>query len=70
MTAFFQWLALLPPLLQIPVILLAFGVVVGLILFFVEIAPRSGRQYTVIRLAVAVVIPAAIILVLGVYNSA
>jgi alpha-glucoside transport system permease protein len=70
MTAFFQWLAGLPPLLQIPVVLVAFAVVVGLILFFVEIAPRSGRGYTIIRLAVAIVIPAVLVLLLGVYNSA
>jgi alpha-glucoside transport system permease protein len=70
MTAFFQWLAGLPPLLQIPVILVAFAVVVGLVLFFVELAPRSGRGYTVLRLVVAVVVPAALVLILGVYNSA
>ena len=70
MTAFFTWLAGLPPLLQIPVVLVAFAVVVGLVLFFVELAPRPGRGYTILRLAVAVVIPAAIVLILGVYNSA
>jgi alpha-glucoside transport system permease protein len=70
MTAFFQWMAGLPFLLQIPVVLIAFAVVVALILFFVEIAPRSGRRYTVIRLLVAVVVPAAILLILGIYNSA
>src|ERR1700712_605321 len=70
MTAFFQWLAGLPPLLQIPVILVAFAVVVGLVLFFVELAPRSGRGYTILRLAVPVVIPAVLVLILGVYNSA
>jgi alpha-glucoside transport system permease protein len=70
MTAFFQWLAGLPPLAQIPVVLVVFAVVVGLVLFFVEVAPRSGRGYTIMRLAVAVVVPAAIVLILGVYNSA
>ena len=70
MTAFFQWLAGLPPLVQIPVVIVAFAIVVGIILFFVEIAPRSGRRYTIIRLAVAVVVPAAVVLLLGVYNSA
>jgi alpha-glucoside transport system permease protein len=70
MTAFFRWLAGLPPLAQIPIIIVAFGVVIGLILFFVEVAPRSGRGYTVMRLAVAVVVPAALVLILGVYNSA
>jgi alpha-glucoside transport system permease protein len=70
MTAFFRWLAGVPPLLQILVILVAFAVVIGLILFFVELAPRSGRRYTIMRLAVAVVVPAAIVLALGVYSSA
>ena len=70
MTSFFAWLAGLPPLLQIPVVLIAFAIVIGLVLFFVELAPRSGRGYTIMRLAVAVVVPAAIVLILGVYNSA
>ena len=70
MTTFFRWLAGVPPLLQILIILVAFAVVIGLILFFVELAPRSGRRYTVMRLAVAVVVPAAIVFALGVYSSA
>ncbi len=70
MTAFFQWLAGLPPLAQIPVILVAFGVIVALILFFIEFAPRPGRGYTIMRLVVAVGVPAVIVLVLGVYNDA
>jgi alpha-glucoside transport system permease protein len=70
MTAFFRWLAGVQPLLQILIILVAFAVVIGLILFFVELAPRSGRRYTIMRLAVAVVVPAAIVLALGVYSSA
>ncbi|MES1170397.1 MAG: sugar ABC transporter permease, partial [Leifsonia sp.] len=68
MTAFFTWLAGLPPLLQIPIILLAFGVVVAVILFFIEFAPRSGRGYTIMRLVVAIAVPAIIVLLLGVYN--
>ena len=70
MTAFFQWLATLPPLAQIPIILAAFGVVVALILFFIELAPRAGRGYTIMRLVVAIGVPAIIVLVLGVYNDA
>jgi alpha-glucoside transport system permease protein len=70
MTAFFIWLASLPPLLQILAILVAFGVVVGIVLFFVEIAPRSGRRYTIIRLAVAILVPVILLLVLGIYTSA
>lgn len=70
MTAFFTWLAGLPPLLQIPVILLAFGVVVALVLFFIEFAPRPGRGYAIMRLVVAIAVPAVLVLILGVYNDA
>jgi alpha-glucoside transport system permease protein len=70
MTAFFLWMATLPPLAQIPVILAAFAIVVGLILFFIEFAPRSGRGYTIMRLVVAIAVPAIVVLALGVYNSA
>ena len=70
MTALFQWLATLPPLVQIPIILAAFGVVVGLILFFIELAPRAGRGYTIMRFVVAIAVPAILVLLLGVYNSA
>jgi len=64
MSAFFQWLSNLTPLLQIPIIIGVFVAVVGLILFLVEIAPRRGRVYTIIRLAVCVAAPALILLVL------
>jgi alpha-glucoside transport system permease protein len=67
---FFQWLATLPPLAQIPIILAAFGVVVGLVLFFIELAPRAGRGYTIMRLVVAIAVPAILVLFLGVYNDA
>lgn len=70
MTAFFTWIAGLPPLAQIPVILLVFGVVVALILFFIEFAPRPGRGYAIMRLVVAIAVPAILVLVLGVYNDA
>jgi alpha-glucoside transport system permease protein len=69
-TAFFLWLAGLPPLLQIPIILLAFGAIVAVILFFIEFAPRAGRGYTIMRLVVAIAVPAIIVLILGVYNDA
>ncbi|TFD71489.1 carbohydrate ABC transporter permease [Cryobacterium gelidum] len=70
MSAFFSWLAQLPALAQVPIIILAFGVVVGAILFFVEIAPRSGRGYTIIRLAVCVLAPLLILLVANSYTWA
>lgn len=69
MSAFFQWLASIPPLAQIPLILIAFAAVVAVILFFVEIAPRRGTLYTVIRLAVCVLVPVALLFAFGLYNS-
>ncbi len=65
MSAFFAWISTLPSLVQIPLVILAFGVVVGLVIFFIEIAPRSGRMYMFIRLAVCIVVPLAIVLALG-----
>lgn len=70
MTQFFLWLAGLPPLAQVPVILAVFAIVVALLLFFIEFAPRAGRGYTIMRLIVAVAVPAIIVLILGVYNDA
>lgn len=65
MSGFLQWIAGLPPLAQIPIILVAFLAVVALVLFFIEIAPRSGRLYTAIRFAVCLLAPLVVFLVLG-----
>jgi len=70
MSAFFAWLAQLPPLAQVPIVIIAFAIVVGAILFFVEIAPRPGKVYTVIRLAVCVVTPLLILALAGSYPIA
>ncbi|TFC95972.1 MULTISPECIES: sugar ABC transporter permease [Cryobacterium] len=67
MSAFLAWLADLPPLVQVPIIILAFVALVAAILFFVEIAPRKGTVYTVIRLAVCVAAPMLILLAAGSY---
>ncbi|MCL2735717.1 MAG: sugar ABC transporter permease [Propionibacteriaceae bacterium] len=65
MQAFFSWLAHLPQLLQIPVVLAAFLVVVGVIIVLIEIAPRPGRAYTWVRLGIAVGVPVAVLALLG-----
>jgi alpha-glucoside transport system permease protein len=65
MSDFFRWIATLPALAQIPLVVGAFVAVVAVILFFVEIAPRSGRRYTIIRLAVCVIAPLTIFIALG-----
>jgi alpha-glucoside transport system permease protein len=69
MSSFFQWLAGIPPLAQIPLILIAFTALVAVVLVFVEFAPRRGPQYTIIRLAVCVVVPVVVLLAFGLYNS-
>jgi alpha-glucoside transport system permease protein len=62
---FLTWVATLPSLLQVVVVLAAFAVVIVAVIFFVEVAPRRGRLYTGIRLAVAVVVPVVAFIVLG-----
>lgn len=66
MTAFFTWVGMLHPILQAIVVVVAFLVVIGLILFLIDIAPRSGPVYTWIRLAMCVLIPVATVLL---FNS-
>jgi len=65
MSDFLVWVSTLPPLAQIPLVLLAFGIIVALLIFFLEIAPRSGRKFTIIRLAVCVIAPGLIFWALG-----
>jgi alpha-glucoside transport system permease protein len=70
MSEFFAWLGQMPPLVQVPIIILAFVLVVAALLFFVEIAPRSGKLYTGIRLAVCIAAPALILILVGSYDWA
>jgi alpha-glucoside transport system permease protein len=65
MSQFLAWIAQLPALAQIPLIIAAFLVVVAAIIFFIEIAPRKGRLYTGIRLAVCVLAPVLVFVALG-----
>jgi alpha-glucoside transport system permease protein len=65
MSDFLSWISTLPALAQIPLVVLAFLVVVGLLIFFLEIAPRTGRVYTAVRLAVCVLAPLLIFFFLG-----
>ncbi|HEU4849937.1 MAG TPA: sugar ABC transporter permease [Terrimesophilobacter sp.] len=65
MSQFLGWIATLPAWLQIVLVIAAFLAVIGLLLFFIEIAPRSGKKYTIIRLAVCVLVPLIAMLLLG-----
>jgi alpha-glucoside transport system permease protein len=59
------WIGSLPPLAQVPVIVgLFLAAATGLILL-IEVAPRPGRRYTIIRLVACVVIPGLIFFLLG-----
>ena len=51
LNSFFVWIGGLTPLLQIPIVIAVFAVVVGLILVLVEFAPRAGRGYFWLRVA-------------------
>ncbi|MAP62564.1 MAG: ABC transporter permease [Microbacterium sp.] len=57
MTVFLTWVGTLHPILQAIVVVAAFLAAIGLILFLIDIAPRSGRMYTWIRLAMCVLVP-------------
>jgi alpha-glucoside transport system permease protein len=59
------WIGSLPPLAQVPIIVVLFlAVAVGLILL-IEVAPRPGRKYTIIRLATCVAVPGLTFFLLG-----
>ncbi|WP_221585941.1 carbohydrate ABC transporter permease [Microbacterium sp. G2-8] len=64
MAAFLEWLSYLSPWAQIPLIIGVFALAVGALLFFIEIAPRQGRVYTLIRLAACVVLPLLLLWIL------
>jgi alpha-glucoside transport system permease protein len=69
LNSMFQWLGGLNPLLQIPIILLIFGLVVGLILVLIEYAPRAGKGYFYLRLAACFVIPVLAFMLLRPYQN-
>jgi alpha-glucoside transport system permease protein len=70
LNSFFVFLGGLSPLLQIPLVLLAFGVVVAILLVLIEYAPRPGRGYFIMRLAACLVIPVLAFLLLRPYQNA
>lgn len=70
LNSFFVWLGGVHPLVQIPVILLVFGIVVGVILVLIEFAPRPGRGYFIMRLVACLAIPLLAFLLLRPYANA
>jgi alpha-glucoside transport system permease protein len=59
------WLGTLPPLAQIPIIVVLFLAAATVLVLLIEVAPRPGRRYTIIRLIACLVIPGLIFLLLG-----
>ncbi|UWF77127.1 MULTISPECIES: carbohydrate ABC transporter permease [Microbacterium] len=70
LNSYFLWLGNLHPLLQIPAVLLAFGVVVAILLVLIEFAPRPGRGYFVMRLVACLAIPVLAFMLLRPYANA
>jgi len=70
LNSFFVWIGGLTPLLQIPIVLAVFAVVVGLILVLVEFAPRPGRGFFWLRVAACFVIPVLAAMLLRPYQNA
>ena len=70
LNSFFVWLGNLYPLLQIPIVLVVFAVVVGAILVLIEFAPRPGRGYFWLRLGASILIPVLAFMLLRPYQNA
>jgi alpha-glucoside transport system permease protein len=60
-----SWIGTLPPLLQVPVIIGLFLAAAAGLLAIIEIAPRPGRLYSLVRLGLCLLIPAGALLALG-----
>jgi alpha-glucoside transport system permease protein len=70
LNSFFQWLGGLNPLVQIPIIIVVFGAVVGLLLLLIEYAPRPGKGYFWLRLVACFAIPVLAFMLLRPYQNA
>lgn len=70
LNSFFLWIGNLNPLLQIPIVIVVFGVVVGIILVLIEYAPRPGKGYFALRVAACFVIPLLAFMMLRPYQGA
>ena len=68
--SFFQWIGNLGPIVQIPIVLLVFGVVVAILLVLIEYAPRKGTGYFWLRLVSCFAIPLLAFMMLRPYQNA
>ncbi|MEL5991581.1 carbohydrate ABC transporter permease [Microbacterium phosphatis] len=70
MAGFLTWLSTLSPWLEIPIIIGVFVAAVAVLLFFIEVAPREGRVFTIIRLAACILLPLGVMWLLQSYTWA
>src|SRR5690606_15151622 len=70
LNTFFMWLGNMHPLLQIPVVIIAFGLVVAVLLVLIEYAPRPGKGYFIMRLVACLLIPVLAFMLLRPYSNA
>lgn len=70
LNSFFVWIGGLNPLVQIPIVLVVFGAVMGIVLVLIEYAPRAGRGYFWLRLGASILIPVLAFMVLRPYQNA
>lgn len=70
LNSFFVWIGGLTPLLQIPIVIAAFLIIVAVILVLVEFAPRRGTGYFWLRVAACFVIPIVAAMLLRPYQNA
>ncbi|GAB3147816.1 hypothetical protein GCM10027058_07340 [Microbacterium neimengense] len=70
LNSFFIWLGGLNPIVQIPIVLIVFGAVVGLVLLLIEFAPRRGRGYMWLRVVACFAIPLLAFMLLRPYQNA
>lgn len=70
LNSFFIWLGSQEPLVQIPVIVVVFAAVVGVILVLIEFAPRPGTGYFILRLVACLALPLLAFMLLRPYTNA
>jgi alpha-glucoside transport system permease protein len=70
LNSFFVWLGGMNPLVQIPIVLVVFAAVVGLVLLLIEYAPRRGKGFFWLRLVACFAIPAVAFMLLRPYQNA
>jgi alpha-glucoside transport system permease protein len=59
------WIGSLPPLLQVPIVVGLFLLAAAGLILLIEVAPRPGRKFTILRFAACVVIPGLAFFLLG-----